>query len=120
MIILLGLVTTTLATILSLGRLQYRLTQLAINQSQLRQLVIAAMIDTNHRSQSWTDSPPPSSWSIDVPAGQGAINLQSTSDSANTLQVRVDAHSTTSHTTQILSYQRTDSKWKLIAVHCDS
>jgi hypothetical protein len=115
--VLLGLVTTALAALVSVTRNDYRQTADAVARARLRQLVLAAVADADHRASQWGPLPQPRQWTTEVPAGDGSVRAESVAVSKAELRVRIIARLGESSLIQTLDYGLAGAKWQLVAVH---
>jgi len=118
-ILLLGLVTASLAALMLVSRNDYLRAESSFAQAQLRQMMLAAIIDTNSRSNNWSPTQPPEQWTLDLPADQGSVRLELLTKTPTELQVRMTASLDKHHQMQLLRYAQTDSRWKLVEVNCN-
>ena len=118
-ILILGLVTASLATLMAVSRNDYQQTESSMAQAQLRQMMLAAIIDTNSRSKSWSPTQQPTQWTLDLPANQGSVHMELLAKSPTELQVRMTASPDKHYPIQLLRFGLTDSRWSLVEVVCN-
>jgi hypothetical protein len=119
-IILLGLVTTALAALMVVARNDYRRTTATTTEAQLRQLLLAATMESTARASNWGDAPKPAQWTLDAPAGAGSARLQLAPDSKDRVTIGVTASVGKRHLMQTQRYNLTASKWQLVEVQISS
>ena len=116
-IIMLAVVSAALVVISRQFTFEATRTRLELDDTQLRQLLVAGAQDAAQRAGNWQSDPPAVTWDLQVPAalrGEGAaVSVNSAPTGKDSAEVHVDAKFHGRHQTQLLHFSLQDGRWQI-------